>query len=83
MRLSNICCFSAWMGDRFSIASCIGSMHEPCVGLEYFRLRPVCLRLIPLVQFKEETPIDNVQKCHSRNEKVKKYKSNADEKDIM
>ena len=46
MKLSNICCVSTWMGDRLS-ASCIGSMHEPCVGLQYFRLRPVCLRLIP------------------------------------
>ena len=39
------------MGDRLSIASCSWSMHEPCVGLQYFRLRPVRLRLINLVQF--------------------------------
>ena len=26
-------------------------MHEPCVGLQYFRLRPACLRLTNLVQF--------------------------------
>ena len=32
-------------------ASCIGSMHEPCVGVQYFRLRPACLRLTNLVQF--------------------------------
>ena len=25
-------------------------MNEPCVGSQYFRLRPACLRLIPLVQ---------------------------------
>ena len=52
MKLSNICCVSTWMGDRLSIASCIGSMHDPCVVLQYFRLRPVCLGLIPLVQFR-------------------------------
>ena len=31
MKLSNICCISTWMGDRLSIASCGGSMHEPCI----------------------------------------------------
>ena len=47
----HICCVSTWMCDRLSIASCCRSMHEPCVGLQYFRLRPACLRLINLVQF--------------------------------
>ena len=28
-------------------------MHEPCVGLQYFRLRPACLRLTNLVQFRD------------------------------
>ena len=51
MKLSNICCVSTLMGDRLSITLCSGSMHEPCVGLKYFRLRPACLRLINLVQF--------------------------------
>ena len=51
MKLSNICCVSTLIGDPLSIASCSESMHEPCVGLQYFRLRPACLRLINLVQF--------------------------------
>ena len=45
MKVSNICCVSTWRGDRLSIASCSGSMHEACVELQYFRLRPACLRL--------------------------------------
>ena len=52
MKLSNICCVSTWMVDRLSIASCSGYMHEPCIGLQYFRLRPACLRLTNIVQFK-------------------------------
>ena len=51
MKLSNICCVITWMGDRLSIALCSGSMHEPCVGLQYFHLRPACLRLTNIVQF--------------------------------
>ena len=50
--LSNICYVITWMGDHLSIASCGGSIHEPCIGLQYFCLRPACLRLIiNLVQF--------------------------------
>ena len=51
MKLSNICCVSTWMDGRLIIASCSGFMHEPCIGLQYFFLRPVCLRMINLVKF--------------------------------
>ena len=48
MKLSNICCVSTWMGDRLSITSCSGSMHEPCVGLQYFSSKTCLSKTDPL-----------------------------------
>ena len=38
-------------------------MHEPCVGLQYFRLRPACLRLTNLVQFSFNLQLSSMI-CH-------------------